>query len=152
MRILSEHDEEAASFGIRHRTAPNAYRPWIRERWLPGRTEDRRPVPKQKTVSVSLCRCAKCIDVIVYGRNDRDTSSSSTLRAALKYPVLKKQDSSQNRDVPNVSHNWISLPTKIGRCSPSSSKGLREIKEALRHRMHRPIPETGKWLAQIVAG
>jgi len=29
---------------------------------------------------------------------------------------------------------------------------LREIKEALRWRMHRPIPETGKWLAQIVAG
>jgi group II intron reverse transcriptase/maturase len=29
---------------------------------------------------------------------------------------------------------------------------LREIKEALRRRMHRPIPETGKWLAQIVAG
>src|SRR5260370_13191506 len=28
----------------------------------------------------------------------------------------------------------------------------REIKEALRRRMHRPIPETGKWLAQIVAG
>src|SRR5258708_1687711 len=28
---------------------------------------------------------------------------------------------------------------------------LREIKEGLRHRMHRPIPETGKWLAQIVA-
>jgi len=29
---------------------------------------------------------------------------------------------------------------------------LREIKEVLRRRMHRPIPETGKWLAQIVAG
>ena len=29
---------------------------------------------------------------------------------------------------------------------------LREIKEGLRHRMHRPIPETGKWLAQIVTG
>ena len=29
---------------------------------------------------------------------------------------------------------------------------LREIKEGLRHRMHRPIPETGKWLAQTVAG
>ena len=29
---------------------------------------------------------------------------------------------------------------------------LREIKEALRHRMHRPVPQTGKWLAQIVAG
>jgi RNA-directed DNA polymerase len=29
---------------------------------------------------------------------------------------------------------------------------LREIKEGLRHRMNRPIPETGKWLAQIVAG
>jgi hypothetical protein len=29
---------------------------------------------------------------------------------------------------------------------------LREIKEALRQRRHRPIPETGKWLAQIVAG
>jgi RNA-directed DNA polymerase len=29
---------------------------------------------------------------------------------------------------------------------------LREIKEGLRHRRHRPIPETGKWLAQIVAG
>src|SRR5471030_1447673 len=29
---------------------------------------------------------------------------------------------------------------------------LQEIKEALRRRMHRPIPETGKWLAQIVAG
>jgi RNA-directed DNA polymerase len=29
---------------------------------------------------------------------------------------------------------------------------LREIKEALRQRMHRPIPETGKWLGQIVAG
>jgi len=29
---------------------------------------------------------------------------------------------------------------------------LREIKEGLRQRMHRPIPETGKWLAQIVAG
>jgi hypothetical protein len=29
---------------------------------------------------------------------------------------------------------------------------LREIKEGLRHRMHRPIPETGKWLGQIVAG
>ena len=32
------------------------------------------------------------------------------------------------------------------------SAKLREIKEALRQRMHRPIPETGKWLAQIVAG
>jgi group II intron reverse transcriptase/maturase len=29
---------------------------------------------------------------------------------------------------------------------------LREIKEALRQRMHRSIPETGKWLAQVVAG
>ena len=29
---------------------------------------------------------------------------------------------------------------------------LREIKEELRIRLHRPIPETGKWLAQIVAG
>ena len=29
---------------------------------------------------------------------------------------------------------------------------LQEIKEGLRQRMHRPIPETGKWLAQIVAG
>jgi RNA-directed DNA polymerase len=29
---------------------------------------------------------------------------------------------------------------------------LREIKEGLQQRMHRPIPETGKWLAQIVAG
>ena len=29
---------------------------------------------------------------------------------------------------------------------------LREIKEALRQRTHRPIPETGKWLAQVVAG
>jgi RNA-directed DNA polymerase len=29
---------------------------------------------------------------------------------------------------------------------------LREIKEALRERMHEPIPEVGKWLAQIVAG
>ena len=29
---------------------------------------------------------------------------------------------------------------------------LREIKEGLRQRMHRPIPETGKWLAQTVAG
>jgi RNA-directed DNA polymerase len=29
---------------------------------------------------------------------------------------------------------------------------VREIKEALRRRMHRPIPETGKWLGQIVAG
>jgi len=29
---------------------------------------------------------------------------------------------------------------------------LREIKEELRRRMHRPIPETGTWLAQVVAG
>jgi group II intron reverse transcriptase/maturase len=29
---------------------------------------------------------------------------------------------------------------------------LREIKEALQRRMNRPIPETGKWLAQVVAG
>jgi group II intron reverse transcriptase/maturase len=29
---------------------------------------------------------------------------------------------------------------------------LREIKEALRRRTNRPIPETGKWLAQVVAG
>src|SRR5271170_5027800 len=29
---------------------------------------------------------------------------------------------------------------------------LREIKEALRQRMNRPILETGKWLAQVVAG
>jgi group II intron reverse transcriptase/maturase len=29
---------------------------------------------------------------------------------------------------------------------------LREIKEELRRRMHRPIPETGKWLAQVVSG
>jgi RNA-directed DNA polymerase len=29
---------------------------------------------------------------------------------------------------------------------------LREIKEALRDRKHEPIPEVGKWLAQIVAG
>jgi RNA-directed DNA polymerase len=29
---------------------------------------------------------------------------------------------------------------------------LREIKEALRRRWHRPIPETGKWLAKVVGG
>jgi hypothetical protein len=29
---------------------------------------------------------------------------------------------------------------------------LREIKEALRQRTNRPIPETGKWLAHVVAG
>src|ERR1700687_932176 len=29
---------------------------------------------------------------------------------------------------------------------------LREVKEGLRQRWHRPIPETGKWLGQIVAG
>src|SRR6266404_3024154 len=29
---------------------------------------------------------------------------------------------------------------------------LREIKEELRRRMHRPLPETGKWLAQVVSG
>jgi RNA-directed DNA polymerase len=29
---------------------------------------------------------------------------------------------------------------------------LREIKEELRRRMHWPIPEVGKWLAQVVAG
>jgi RNA-directed DNA polymerase len=29
---------------------------------------------------------------------------------------------------------------------------LREIKEQLRQRMHVPIPEVGRWLAQIVAG
>ena len=29
---------------------------------------------------------------------------------------------------------------------------LREIKEALRQRTNRPIPETGQWLAQVVAG
>src|ERR1700733_3236928 len=29
---------------------------------------------------------------------------------------------------------------------------LREIEEALRRRWHRPIPETGKWLAQVIGG
>ena len=29
---------------------------------------------------------------------------------------------------------------------------LKEIREGLRRRMHRPIPETGKWLGQVVAG
>src|ERR1019366_5860323 len=29
---------------------------------------------------------------------------------------------------------------------------LREIEEALQRRTNRPIPETGKWLAQVVAG
>ena len=29
---------------------------------------------------------------------------------------------------------------------------LREIKEELRHRRHRPIPEQGQWLAQVVRG
>jgi len=29
---------------------------------------------------------------------------------------------------------------------------LREIKEELRRRRHQPIPETGKWLAQVVSG
>jgi len=32
------------------------------------------------------------------------------------------------------------------------SAKLREIKEALRQRMHEPVPEVGKWLAQVVAG
>jgi RNA-directed DNA polymerase len=32
------------------------------------------------------------------------------------------------------------------------SAKLREIKEALRQRRHGPIPEVGKWLAQIIAG
>jgi RNA-directed DNA polymerase len=32
------------------------------------------------------------------------------------------------------------------------SAKLREIKEALRKRMHVPIPEVGRWLAQVVAG
>jgi hypothetical protein len=29
---------------------------------------------------------------------------------------------------------------------------LREIKQALRRCMHRPIPEQGKWLGQVVRG
>ena len=29
---------------------------------------------------------------------------------------------------------------------------LREIKDELRRRMHEPIPEQGKWLAQVVGG
>ena len=29
---------------------------------------------------------------------------------------------------------------------------LREIKEELQRRRHQPIPETGKWLAQVVSG
>jgi RNA-directed DNA polymerase len=29
---------------------------------------------------------------------------------------------------------------------------LRGIKEALQRRTNRPIPETGQWLAQVVAG
>jgi hypothetical protein len=29
---------------------------------------------------------------------------------------------------------------------------LREIKEQLRWRMHRPIPEQGNWLGQVVSG
>ena len=32
------------------------------------------------------------------------------------------------------------------------SATLREIKEELQRRRHRPIPETGKWLAQVVSG
>ncbi len=32
------------------------------------------------------------------------------------------------------------------------SAKLREIKEALRQRKHVPVPEVGKWLAQVVAG
>jgi len=32
------------------------------------------------------------------------------------------------------------------------SATLRGIKEELRQRRHRPIPETGKWLAQVVSG
>jgi RNA-directed DNA polymerase len=29
---------------------------------------------------------------------------------------------------------------------------LKEIKEGLRDRMHKPIPEQGRWLAQVVRG
>jgi RNA-directed DNA polymerase len=29
---------------------------------------------------------------------------------------------------------------------------LQEIKEELRHRMHQPVPEQGRWLKQVVAG
>jgi hypothetical protein len=29
---------------------------------------------------------------------------------------------------------------------------LREIKDALRRKMHRPIPEQGSWLGQVVTG
>ena len=32
------------------------------------------------------------------------------------------------------------------------SAKLQEIKEALRERRHVPVPELGKWLAQVVAG
>ena len=60
----------------------------------------------------------------------------------------------KDTNVVNVHLPWEAEP------SPSNWKSrrdrmcakLREIKEGLRHRMHRPIPETGKWLAQIVAG
>ena len=60
----------------------------------------------------------------------------------------------KDTNVVNVHLPWEAEP------SPSNWKSrrdrmcakLREIKEGLRQRMHRPIPETGKWLAQIVAG
>jgi RNA-directed DNA polymerase len=29
---------------------------------------------------------------------------------------------------------------------------LKEVKDKLRARMHRPLPETGKWLGQVVRG
>jgi group II intron reverse transcriptase/maturase len=42
-------------------------------------------------------------------------------------------------------------PRRKSRGDRMSAK-LREIKEALRKRMHVPIPEVGRWLAQVVAG
>jgi hypothetical protein len=44
---------------------------------------------------------------------------------------------------------WPDFP-RAAQCADATS--LTEIKEALRKRMHVPIPEVGRWLAQVVAG
>ena len=72
-------------------------------------------------------------------------------------PTTARSEQAGNLQVPRLRVHLWEIPTgPLSRDEkvPTGPHGreLREIKEGLRQQLHQPIPETGSWLAQVVAG
>jgi hypothetical protein len=143
-----------ASFGYQAQSWKKARKVVAKVEWHPGEL-----YPRVGFIVTNLARPAERV-VAFYNQRGTAEQYIKEGKGAIKWTRLSCHTFAANAvrlQLHALAYNLgnfvrtLAMPKAAEPWSLTCAK-LRDVKEALRHRMHRPIPETGKWLAQIVTG